>query len=441
MSKSIYEAGLEHNWFLTDKGWDEIDKALFPEENTGTTGTVLDITLKSSGYRYEVSFNESREVVIKDNGYVREDWGTNSSSRTIYENLVDMYLNDSPDIDKIEVAPALAQLKEKYDEKWADMRKECEIPEGYNPTYISTVYISELPLDFISENYTGYTNGDNFMMLNKEGELITDTENGYLAIQEQEVKNNANILCIDGKTTDLDKAVTEFIKNWDIEMPKVMTDEEYKANIESYQNGILSLTEIVSDGSNDTSEFIYIAEVSDELKETIAKDAGISPDNIDTIAFKMSTYASGSPAYAETYVIPKDKDEMIYVNYVHNDWENGLPKDTYRSLGEALCSASIESRTSDAVINCYDLDEEGIRPNVSNFVETYIILLNKWAENENLETANQALCFLKNNHSDIFRVNSELKIEIDDKKLWKLYKSSEEEVHKKEANKDTINLD
>ena len=103
MSKSIYEAGLEHNWFLTDKGWNEIDNALFSEEDAGTTGTVLDITLKSSGYRYEVSFNESREVVIKDNGYVREDWGTNSSSRTIYENLVDMYLNDSPDIDKIEV--------------------------------------------------------------------------------------------------------------------------------------------------------------------------------------------------------------------------------------------------------------------------------------------------------------------------------------------------
>lgn len=87
------------------------------------------------------------------------------------------------------------------------------------------------------------------------------------------------------------------------------TERVSEGSIRYYLKNITSLVEYAySDYDDDTTDNVYVAEVTNDLKSRIAKAAELNPNDIEGIMFELWTYTSGSLPNVQILVKAYNKD-------------------------------------------------------------------------------------------------------------------------------------
>lgn len=143
--------------------------------------------------------------------------------------------------------------------------------------------------------------------------------------------------------------------------------KDFQGHQNFYSNNILSLTKIPFDGDDEFSKFLYIADVTLEMKELLADDLSIcnhieaSAEDIKYVAFDLNVYTDGRPAYANAYVrLHNTELDFTRINYPHAHLHQN---DNYRALGAAVVSDKLKKVTSKGYISKKDVPEENYSVN------------------------------------------------------------------------------
>ena len=221
---------------ITKTGYENASEMIryggFHRPDLETDGKLMTAHSRQPDATYEF-YLKDHKIGLRFNGdEVTESQEAQEAELELYNFLASQYINgeqfSAPNFEFPEVCEALQKMKSASEQEWADKRTEL----GYdanrvNPTFKSYGKDLATPLNFVSDKHIGFTDGEKFMLLNREtGKVLApkaleDYKDFYISVVGKEIENGERIHYFDGwNPEDIDHTIEVWAEAYNLDLSK-----------------------------------------------------------------------------------------------------------------------------------------------------------------------------------------------------------------------------